>query len=356
MGLPEILIEFKQRAETAVQRSENGIVAMILKDDTKTGDEFTSYAYSTAADIDNTHWSVANQKYLNSVFESAPNRVLVERIATSGNYEDALARLRNKNWNYLAIPGLQKAEVEDIGDWIIAQRSAGKTFKAVLPCTVAEYSANDEGIIDFATEGIKAGAYSFTSYEFCARIAGLIASLPMTESATYQVLAEVDSITESTTPDEDIDGGKLILINDGEKIKVARGVNSLHIISGDKTEDMKKIKIIDGMDLIRDDIRTTFEENYVGINNSYANKLIFISAVNQYFDTLVRQGVLYDQYENLAEIDVDAQREWLAEKYDVSSYTDDQIRTARTGSYVFARASIQFNDAIEDLHFSINME
>ena len=46
MGLPEILIEFKQRAETAVQRSQNGIVAMVLKDDTKSGDEFASYAYS----------------------------------------------------------------------------------------------------------------------------------------------------------------------------------------------------------------------------------------------------------------------------------------------------------------------
>ena len=356
MGLPEILIEFKQRAETAVQRSENGIVAMILKDDTKSGDEFTSYAYSTAADIDNTHWSATNQKYLNSVFESAPNRVLVERTATTGAYETALARLRNKSWNYLAIPGLLKAEVEDIGEWIIAQRAAGKTFKAVLPCTAAEYSANDEGIIDFATEGIKAGAYSFTSYEFCARIAGLVASLPMTESATYQVLAEVDSITESTTQDEDIDGGKLILINDGEKIKVARGVNSLHILSGDKTEDMKKIKIIDGMDLIRDDIRTTFEENYVGINNSYQNKLVFIAAVNQYFDQLVRQGVLYDEYDNLAEIDADAQRAWLAERYDVSGYSDDEILKARTGSYVFAKASIQFNDAIEDLRFSISME
>lgn len=120
MGLPEILIEFKSRAETAVQRSENGIVAMILKDDTKTGDDYTSYAYSQQTDIDTTHWSVTNQKYLSSVFKNAPNLVLVERIATSGNYDDALSRLKNKNWNYLAIPGLQKAEVEDIGEWIIA--------------------------------------------------------------------------------------------------------------------------------------------------------------------------------------------------------------------------------------------
>ena len=36
MGLPEILIDFKTQAETAVIRSENGIVALILDDTTKT--------------------------------------------------------------------------------------------------------------------------------------------------------------------------------------------------------------------------------------------------------------------------------------------------------------------------------
>ena len=66
--------------------------------------------------------------------------------------------------------------------------------------------------------------------------------------------------------------------------------------------------------------------------------------------------VLYDEYDNLAEIDSDAQRKWLAERYDISGYSDDEILKARTGSYVFAKASIQFNDAIEDLRFSISME
>lgn len=107
---------------------------------------------------------------------------------------------------------------------------------------------------------------------------------------------------------------------------------------------------------MRDDIRTTFENNYIGINNSYDNKIMFVAAVNQYFDSLVRQGVLYDEYENAADIDVNAQREWLAEKYDISEYTDDQIRKAKTGSFVFLIASVQFVDAIEDLRFAINME
>ena len=65
---------------------------------------------------------------------------------------------------------------------------------------------------------------------------------------------------------------------------------------------------------------------------------------------------LYDEYENIAEIDIDAQHEWLANRYDVSAYTDEQILKAKTGSYVFVKAAVQFNDAIEDLHFTINME
>nr|DAH06890.1 MAG TPA: tail protein [Caudoviricetes sp.] len=358
MGLPEILIEFKTKAETAVTRSQNGIVAVVLADDSKTGDEYASYSYSYEADIIKAHWSATNLDYLNKIFMGKPKRVIVERIGVSDNYEMALARLKNKKWNWLTIPGIEKRidDVQTIQQWISEQRAAKKTFKAVLPATENTGGFNDEGIVEFSTDGVKVGAKNYTVCEYCARIAGLLAGLSMTESATYQVLAEVNDITESLTPDDDIDDGKLILVNDGEKIKVGRGVNSLHILSGEKTADMKKIKIIEGMDLMRDDIRTTFEENYIGINNSYDNKVMFAAAVNQYFDSLMRQGVLYDVYENIADIDVNAQREWLAEKYDISDYTDDQIRKAKTGSYVFLKANVQFADAIEDLHFAINME
>ena len=127
-------------------------------------------------------------------------------------------------------------------------------------------------------------------------------------------------------------------------------------LSGDKTEDMKKIKIIEGIDLMRDDIRSTFADNYVGINNSYDNKVLFISAVNQYFEGLVREGVLYGAVENAAEIDVDAQRDWLSQKYDISEYSDDDVKQAKTASYVFVKAHVTFCDAIEDLKFTVNME
>lgn len=98
-----------------------------------------------------------------------------------------------------------------------------------------------------------------------------------------------------------------------------------------------------------------FAYNYIGINNSYDNKIMFIAAINQYFDGLVRQGVLYGEAENIADIDVNAQRGWLSERYDISEYTDDQIRKAKTGSYVFVTVNVTFVDAIEDLRFAINM-
>lgn len=349
MGLPEINIVFQAKAETAIKRSANGIVALILRDTTKT--DMYSYSYASESEVVKSHWTTTNLDYINKTFLGSPQRVIVERIGIEDTYDDALAKLKNKHWNYLAVPSITDDEVKAVSDWIIAQRAAKKTFKAVLP-----YAANDEGVINFATTDIKAGSKTYTANEYCCRIAGLIAGLPMTQGATFQPLPEVESITESTAPSEDIDNGKFILINDGEKIKVGRGVNSLAALSGDKTADMKKIKIIDGIDLIRDDIRTTFEENYINVVNSHANKMLFIGAVNQYFKVLQTQGVLYDGVECRAYIDAESQREWLAQKYDVSDWSDTQIETANTGSIIFAAANVTMQDCIEDLNFKIGLE
>ena len=252
----------------------------------------------------------------------------------------------------MPVPG--ETDVSTIVDFVKEQRDVyHKTFKAVLP-TVA---ANHEGIIDFETADIKVGTKTYTAAEYCPRIAGLLAGLPLNRSATYYPLPEVESITESETPDADVDNGKLILINDGTKIKIARGVNSLTTTSDSKGDDFKKIKIMEAVDMIRDDIRTTFEDEFVGqMENSYDNKILFIAAVNKYFSDLVGQGVLYDGFDNKAEIDIEAVRAWLAKQKDVSDWDDEQIKTANTDTNVFVKANIQVQDAIEDLNFQIYME
>ena len=115
MGLPEILIEFKTKAQTAVTRSQNGIVAVILEDSTKVGDENLSYTYNYEADIVKSDWTATNLDYLNKIFLGKPKRVLVERAETGENfkksYNAALARLRNKSWNWLTFPGLESHKI-----------------------------------------------------------------------------------------------------------------------------------------------------------------------------------------------------------------------------------------------------
>lgn len=348
MGLPEISVEFKKKAETAVKRSANGIVALILADNTK---EDTSYLYKNETEIVKSHWTAANLDYLNLAFKGNPKRVIVERIAADSDYEDAKARLSHKKWNYLAIPGLTEDGVSGISEWIIAQRNAKKTFKAVLPHS----ASNNTGIINFDTEDCKTASKTYSTAEYCVRIAGLLAGLGLNESATGKELPELVSVKESLDPDGDIDKGKFVLVNDGEIIEVGRGVNSLVTLSDSETEDMKSIKIIEGMDLIRDDIRTSFKENYAGRSNSLENKELFIAAVNQYFAGLVTAGVLYDGYDHYAEIDVSAQRDYLAQIYDVSDMSDTEIKQQNTGTFMFMAGHIQMQNAAEDLKFAINI-
>lgn len=348
MGLPEMLIDIKAAARTAVTRSGRGVVALILRDSTSSASASESYANMAA--VKKTAWTAANYDYIQKTFDGSPSKVIVERIGTDGQLSDALALLKNKRWNYLAMPAADEGEVTELSTWIKNMRAAHKSFKAVLP----DCAANNAGIINFAGTGITVGKKSYTAAEYCARIAGILAGTALDNSATYAVLPEVDSITESTDPDKDINEGKLILINDGENIKLGRAVNSLTTLSENMTEDMKKIKIIDGLDLICDDIRDSFEKNYIGTSNSYDNKLLFINAVNVYFAALERDGVLYDEYENTAFIDTDAQRAYL-EGIDAAyaEYTDDEIKRAATGSHIFAGGQVKLQDAIEDMKFTI---
>ena len=87
MGLPKILIEFKTLAETLIARSERGIVAVILKDNSNTT---KTAVYTKESEIVKSHYMATNLAYLSLVFMGGPSKVIVERVQTSDNISDAL--------------------------------------------------------------------------------------------------------------------------------------------------------------------------------------------------------------------------------------------------------------------------
>lgn len=351
MGLPEISIIFSSLAVSAIQRSQRGIVALILKDDTRT---FDTKEYKSVSEVQSSDWTATNLQYIKDAFLGTPSKVIVERIdAAATDYNEAYTRLASKRWNYLAIPGISPADATTAATQVKTWRDVNKkTFKAVLPNVTADH----EGIINFTTEGIKVGSNTYSASEYTARIAGILAGLPLTRSSTYYVLPEVEAIEESSDPDADIDAGKLILINDGENIKIARGVNSLTTTTTDKGVDWKKIKIIEGHDLWMDDVRRTFEKHYVGkVNNSYDNQVLFITAVNAYSRSL-EGDVLDPAAENTVGVDVEAQRlAWEGIGTDTSTWDDQKVKEMSFQSNVFLAGSLKFLDAVEDLQMKIHV-
>ena len=154
--------------------------------------------------------------------------------------------------------------------------------------------------------------------------------------------------------DAAVDKGELIVWWDGEKVKTARGVNSLVTLTQGKNTQFQKIKIVDTMDMIANDIRMTAEDNYLGkYANSYDNKCLLLSAIGNYFDQLVAQNVLSNY---TIEIDIDANRSYLKGKgKDVEAMSDDDIKVANTGSSVFLKATLSILDAIEDIVLPITI-
>ena len=150
------------------------------------------------------------------------------------------------------------------------------------------------------------------------------------------------------------DAGKMIVWFDGEKVKTARGVNSLTTLTAAKNSQFQKIKIVDTMDMIENDIKRTAEDNYLGrYANTYDNKCLLLSAIGNYFEK-VKQDNILSGYS--IEIDVDANRAYLKDKgKDVDAMSDDDIKTANTGSSVFLKATIQILDAIEDIVLPITI-
>lgn len=179
--------------------------------------------------------------------------------------------------------------------------------------------------------------------------------MPLTRSSTYFVLDDVLSITSSADADQDVDDGKLILLYDGEKHKIARGVTSL--TGSNAIEDFKKIKMVEGADMIAGDIRRTFADNYVGqVVNDYDHKQLLVANINRYLSSL--EGTVLDSgYDNRAQVNLEAQRNYLMEQgIDTDVMSDAGILSANTGAQVFLSMQIQLLDAMEDLKLDITLE
>ncbi|MBZ9615296.1 phage tail sheath subtilisin-like domain-containing protein [Clostridium estertheticum] len=354
MGLPDIRIIFKQAGITAAKRGQRGIVALILKDATHNGLITMNSNTDIPKELSTYNKDQLNKAWLGGV--NSPLKVIafIEPIAST-DYSEAMGVLESTKWNYLAIPGIISADNAIIGTWIKGLKdNMDIRIKVVLP----HYPGDHECVINYDTDDLTVGEVIYDATDYCARIAGLLAGTPLDMSATYQVLPEVTdvphlSITAFNTA---INAGKLVLINDGEKVKVARAVNSLVTTTADKGTDYKKIKLVDIMDQIHDDLKKTTADNYTGkLPNNYDNKCILIIAYKAYLESLENDSLL-DKGKTTIGIDIESTSVYLKSVgIDISLFTEQDIKSANTAEKVFISGNTKILDAMEDFNLNLGI-
>lgn len=371
LTMPTLTILFQQRAQTAIARSQKGVAALLLRDALTAGQAWSLTSTGQIPD----KLGKENQNAIRRVFKGGvnpPRKVLVYCLGAEDELEAetpaaegttpaepkpgsgaaALKWLGTQKFDYLAGPAdLSAAEAAVIKDWIIKKREDDHViFKAVLPGC----AANNEGVVNFTASGIQAGGDVFDAAGYCGRVAGLIAGTPMKQSVTYAALPEVEDIDRLTALEEDeaVGRGELILTHDGEKVKFGRGVNSLTTTTG-RSPVWQKIKIVELLDLLQWDLRLSIQDNYIGkFQNSYDNKLLLITAVKLYLQALAKDQLIQADFS--CDIDVEEQDAYLQSiGVATAEMTEQQIREANTGTYVFLAIDIKPIDAIEDVKIKI---
>lgn len=358
MEMPKINIAFTEQAVQFIKRGERGIVGLVLK--AEEVPETNPVVVFDSSDIPSTI-EAENKNYIEMAlkgYSNAPKKVIAyfvvkEQLETPVDYAGALDYFEKERFDYLAIPTVKTDnKVEEVATWVKKMRENGKLCKAVLP----NHKGDSEAIINYTTAQAFVNDKAYTTEQFTPRIAGLIAGTNMTISCTYAPLAEVTDCTRLTKAEMDaaVNNGEFIIFHDGEKVKVGRGVNSLTTTTATKAEKFKKIKIVEAMDMIADDIRKTAEDTYLGkFSNSYDNKCLLMSAIGGYFEQLIMDGILMNAS---VEIDIAGQKQYLKTNgVNVNEMSDDEIKVANTGDKVFLKANISILDAIEEISLPITI-
>ncbi|WNX85787.1 phage tail sheath C-terminal domain-containing protein [Agathobaculum sp. NTUH-O15-33] len=354
MGLPSIDITFKTAAYAAINMSDKGYLGLIVRDTKAAG----KHRLTRAAQIPET-LSADNKAYIQRAFTGYVNPPKAVYVFVTGaddtNLAEALAYFATQEVDYLCgPPDMTEAETTALLQWVKDRRSEHSHVKCVLPNNTANY----DPAINFVATGMTDGEVTYTTAEYCSRIAGILAGTPWTMSATYAPLPELTDVDrmDTETADAAIDAGKLILIHDGRQVKIGRAVNSLTTVLPDHGETFKKIKILEVIDRVDADFRATIEDTFIGkYANSYDNRMLLITAGRVYLQQLEAAGIL-QQGASVLDIDVDAVRSYLdTHGTNTDDMDDDALRHADTGSNVFLTGTFKVLDAIEDVTIKITV-
>ena len=299
-GRPGLYLNFVEAANNTIVAGALGAVAMPY---TKTlGGTATVGKFYT---VDNEAQAVAlfgvgNVSAILYALRGGAREVLVYTMATSptlATFTAAWAKFDTQFFDVFVFDQIVTDEIQDAGlDWVQASRATGRYFHIVFGCSNAsDDSTPANGVTrsvrlkdDFAINlvtGAVDGVTVLNSAQVAPYIAGRVASTPLSASTTYSVTDFTDVSVRLTNTEikAALAGGCLVLVNDGEKVKIERGLCT----------SVGKIKRTRIQRAVVMDVSRTAENAYIGkIINNADGQIALISAIRAYMETLAGEGVI----------------------------------------------------------------
>ncbi len=358
MGLPTITFTLQKAAQSAAARISSGRVALILRDENAKGLHTVYQQGDIPAELGQANKAAILRALIGYI--TKPELIYLSVIGTADEIEAGFAALSAYSYDYLAGPvDISAEDAQALAELVKQQRTLRYIGKVVLPNMAADH----EGVINFVADGIVAGGSTYSAAAYCGRIAGILAGTPAECSATYAALPEVTDVIAVDKPDEAVNAGKLFLVNDGRQVKLSRAVTSKVTLTDSEPEQLRKVKLVATVDLIRYHAITTVEDEYLGkCANTYDNKCILLVALGDYLQVLERSDVLQAGSSG-AQLDAAATRKHLIQtaggdtaRVDaIKAMSDEQVVKEDTGSKVFIRMFGKALDAMEDFDLVLEM-
>lgn len=369
LGMPTIHLAFENAIQEILTRAKKGVVAVFVRDVKNQGIHVITDADKMPSELGEANRAYAARALLGSK-RGKPTKLILVVFAPAAKSADseaavaplttALSLLTGKGVDYMAPPAdATEAELTVIKGFVQKYRKNNPTLQVVLP----NVAADDRGVVNY-TSTVHVGNATFTPAQYCSRIAGALAGIPTTASATYLTLDEVTSVdplnvagkTEEEAQDAAIGTGQLIVVHDGTSAWIARGVNSLTTLKSGENDALKKIKVTEGEGLLFYYTVKAIREGYLGnMVNTYDNRCLLVVELQGMYAKLEQQGLLLPGSSGV-EIDVVAQRKYMEDcGVDCSEMDNEQIRQYEDlGDHVFIRAWGKFADTMENFDVRFN--
>lgn len=347
MGLPQIVIEFQKKRSTFIHRLGRGMVAIPF-----VNAAFTTSVVASATDPADIATALGSgfpedQKTgvtaeMTRALENGASKAIVVCAKDATTAETLLSAQR---FNYLAMGNLENTDQTTLATWAEGRKYAcGRNFMIFGAASVLDEETDGHLV---ALDDVNLTEENSTT----AAISGVFAGLSE-ESGTYHVMNTNTDGTGYATKDQadaDNDKGIITVFFDGEKAKLSRAVTTYY--AEDPESPYAKIRNVDTMNRIIDDITDSFTEQYVGkVLNNYDNKMSFIGLVNQTYLAGLAGEVLDQDGENKVDIDVEAHKKIASAKGEnVDEMTEMELRRYNTGSAIYLAGSIRLLDTMEDL-------